>query len=124
MTASTTIYVEERQDAIVLSGSAVRFTPDPDLMKSLVAQMMPPAGPDRGNAPSAAPAGKAKTVWVKDDKMGIKPVRITTGIDNGTNIEVLSGLNAGDEVITGMNDGSKKSETTKTDNGPPGPFPF
>jgi macrolide-specific efflux system membrane fusion protein len=66
---------------------------------------------------------KTKTVWLKDDKMGIRPNRIKIGIDNGTNVEVLSGLKEGDEVVISTGDTEAKSTAKKTDNGPPG-FPF
>lgn len=147
MTASATIYVEEKADALILSGKAVRFTPDKEYMAKMFAKMKP-GGPPSGmpaGAPSAMtgapsmpagqtgmpPAGmafgggntdpKTKTIWVKDDKMGIRPNIIKIGIDNGSNVEVLSGLNAGDEVI--VSTGDAKTTTTRANNGPPG-FPF
>jgi multidrug efflux pump subunit AcrA (membrane-fusion protein) len=55
--------------------------------------------------------------------MGIRPNRIKIGIDNGTNVEVLSGLKEGDEVVISTGDKDVKSTAKKTDNGPPG-FPF
>jgi hypothetical protein len=40
-------------------------------------------------------------------------------------VEVLTGLNEGDEVIISMTDASVKAKTTSTNNGGPGgPFPF
>jgi multidrug efflux pump subunit AcrA (membrane-fusion protein) len=88
-----------------------------------------------GQAMPAMPAGgmfpggmtndpKTKTVWVKDPKMTLRPARIKVGIDNGTNVEVISGLNEGDEVIISMGTGKAATTTKKTDNGPRGPFPF
>jgi multidrug efflux pump subunit AcrA (membrane-fusion protein) len=66
---------------------------------------------------------KTKTVWLKDEKMGIRPNMIKIGIDNGTSIEILSGLKEGDEVVISSGDEEVKSSAKKTDNGPPG-FPF
>jgi HlyD family secretion protein len=65
---------------------------------------------------------KTKTVWVKDDKMGIRPSIIKIGIDNGTSVEVISGLNEGDEVVISSGDNTTAA-AKKTNNGPPG-FPF
>jgi HlyD family secretion protein len=151
MTASATIYVEEKTNTLLLSGKAVRFTPDQAYMMKMFAKMkassaMPkmPSGAPAGSAemPQNIPAGqssqgmpsaaamaamnsdpKTKTVWLKDDKMGIRPNRIKIGIDNGTNVEVLSGLKEGDEVVISSGDNEAKSTAKKTDNGPPG-FPF
>src|ERR1035437_10188964 len=151
MTASATIYVEEKTNTLLLSGKAVRFTPDQAYMMKMFSKMrasgsMPkmPAGAMAGTSgmPQNIPAGqslkgmpsaaamaamnsdpKTKTVWLKDDKMGIRPSRIKIGIDNGTSVELLSGLKEGDEVVISSGGSEAKSTTKKTDNGPPG-FPF
>jgi HlyD family secretion protein len=66
-----------------------------------------------------------KRVWVKNDKGGIHPVPVKTGIDNGTNVEILSGLKEGDEVVMSMTGGSQKTVATTSQPGRPrGPFPF
>jgi len=56
--------------------------------------------------------------------MGIRAAIIKTGIDNGSNVEVLSGLKEGEEVIISMNTSATKATAARTDNGPRGPFPF
>jgi multidrug efflux pump subunit AcrA (membrane-fusion protein) len=35
-------------------------------------------------------------VWVTDDKEGIRPVMVKLGIENGSKVEIASGLNEGD----------------------------
>ena len=154
MTASSTIYVEEKQGTLTLSGKAVRFTPDAEYLKKMFLAMqksgkMPkmPAGAasGMGSMPSGLPAGqmaqgfpsagmgmpgmksdpKTKTVWVKDEKMILRPNIIKIGVDNGSIVEVISGLKEGDEVIVSMDSSSDKSAAAKTtDRGPGGPFPF
>jgi len=154
MTASSTIYVEERQGVLTLSGKAVRFTPDMEYLKKMFTAMqksgkMPkmPSGAaaGTGSIPSGMPTGqmtqglplagmsmpgvkqdpKTKTVWLKDGKMGLRPGMIKIGVDNGSTVEVISGLKEGDEVIVSMDSSSDKSTTSKaTDRGPGGPFPF
>jgi HlyD family secretion protein len=152
MTASATIYVEEKTNTLLLSGKAVRFTPDKAYLMKMFEKMqasgsmpkMPagaptgtggqpqnmPAGQTMQGMPSAAmtPGGmnidpKTKTVWLKDEKMGIRPEMVKIGIDNGTSIEILSGLKEGDDVVISTGDKDVKSTAKKTDNGPPG-FPF
>lgn len=141
MTASTTIFVEEKENATVLSAKALRFTPDQNwLMKMAGSRKDIPSGQAQGmpgaagnNGPVNAPGMKSpaqqgsernKTVWVKDEKGLIRPVMITTGIENGSTVEVVSGLNSGDEVVIAMNTGEKKNGSAKTEGGPRGPFPF
>lgn len=153
MTASATIYVEEKVNTLVLSGKAVRFTPDKAFLmkmfeKAQASGSMPkiPAGAPAGtgglpqNIPSGQTMGgmpssglafgtmnsdpKTKSVWVKDDKMGIRPNTVKIGIDNGSSVEILSGLKEGDEVVTSIGDTDIKTTAKKTNDGPPGGFPF
>jgi HlyD family secretion protein len=151
MTASATIYVEEKENTLVLSGKAIRFTPDKEYLAKMFSKMkaggpqgMPagaptgaPAGfagtPQAGQAMGTPPAGMfpgapstdpgTKTVWIKDDKMGIHPNMIKIGIDNGSNVEIISGLKEGDEVVISVGTNGAKAAEKKTNNGPPG-FPF
>ncbi len=163
MTASATIYVEEKDSVLMLSGKAMRFVPDMAYMKTQMnkrmkemsgksnRQGMPsgtaisgtmaangnqnPAIRSNGSGtfpqmPSGGFTGSmpdgSKMVWVKDGKGGIRPSRITTGIDNGTFVEVKSGLKDGDEVVVSMTGGTsdKSSGSAATQNRPRGPFPF
>jgi HlyD family secretion protein len=152
MTASATIYVEEKANTLTLSGKAVRFTPSTEYLKKMFANMqksgaipkMPAGAPSgtgnmtanmsAGQIPQGLPAAgmafpgnnndpKTKTVWVKDEKMGLRPGIVKIGIDNGNNVEILSGLNEGDEVIISMNTSGIKATAKNTNDGPPG-FPF
>jgi HlyD family secretion protein len=128
MTASATIFIDEKENTLILSGKALRFTPNQAYMQKMFAKMaVPPAGGSPAGMP-LPPAGivkeAGKMVWVKNSQGGIRPNPIKTGIDNGTNIEVVSGLKEGDEVIISMSGGSASGSTKKTENGPPGPFPF
>lgn len=153
MTASATIYVEEKENTLVLLGKAIRFIPDPEYLKDLIARMKPaeitatnPKGIDiltkesdqlaieaekvnglgkDGMRPAiSAPPKGIKTVWIMRGNDSIRPVNVKTGIDNGSNVEILSGLNEGEEVVISMNDGSAGNAAVKKGSGPSGPFPF
>lgn len=106
MTAQTSIYVLEKKELLVVPSKALRFTPDEKLMMSYMkSQPRPeiPAGADKMGMP---PVDKnqpyvSKMVWVKRDSMLI-PVPVTTGLDDDINIEIVDGLQMGDEVILSM----------------------
>lgn len=150
MTASTIIFIEEKQNTLILAGKAMRFTPDEDyLMKMMAERGGPPQG--RGTA-QAAPSGMqvsgqhniqgsipagisepgllpepeagVKTVWLRDDANRIRPAPVTVGIENDSNVEILAGLNEGDEVIISMTGGSEKSSSDTRNEGPRRPFPM
>jgi HlyD family secretion protein len=149
MTASATIYIEEKDNTLIVPGKALRFTPDLEYLRKTMeansgkegsknmeqnmASGQTPSG-QGGTRPALQPGTPSagsfvpdeeglKTVWVRDEKAGLKPVRVTVGIENGSNFEILSGLNEGDEIVTGMTGKSTKSASRPT-NGPRGPFPF
>jgi HlyD family secretion protein len=67
--------------------------------------LVPENDAKKGNVQAATPADKSKkeelqgVFVVKDGKAGFKEVK--TGITGTTDIEVLSGLNEGEEIITG-----------------------
>lgn len=127
MTASATIFIEEKLNTLVLSGKAVRFTPDSEYlmkmmreaMKNSPVEGMPEGMPQPGTFPEL-PEG-VRTVWVKNADNSLKPVMIHLGIQNGSSVEVLSGLNEGDEVVVAMSDPLKKSAANRA-GGPPMPF--
>jgi HlyD family secretion protein len=152
MTASATIYVEKKDDAITLSGKAIRFTPDEEYLQKMMAEFMKnsdfptdaqaniPAGFEPGQMPdmSSMPAGmtatgtfpgsaetdpKVKTVWLKTEDGNIRPAIVNLGIENGSKVEIATGLKEGDEVVISMS-GGKKKETASRNMGPGGPMPF
>lgn len=159
MTASAIIYVDEKENTLILSGKALRFTPSAAYMQKMFSKTAvgdrykqkataSPAGQnttqseagqtESGSKIQSAPTTQeefkagggftptdgSKIVWMKNENGDIHPNRITTGIDNGINVEVLSGLKEGDEVVISMSgDGSAKTKTRQSQ-GPRGPFPF
>ena len=135
MTASAVIYIEEKDNTLILPGKAIRFAPNaeyllkmnnpdhssvagrntamagvPDKGKEVYASVVGTNGESSGSAGPDQYKGESKqsinNVWLKDEIGRIKSVPIKTGINNGFNIEVLSGLKEGDEVIISMDDGS------------------
>lgn len=129
MTASATIYVEEKDNTLIVSGKALRFTPDASYMQQQPGKMMSNSPSDEseqkmalGNSSSSQraqgisrdqAADEMKIVWVRDQKAGLHQVRVKTGIDNGTNTEIVSGLNEGDEVIISMTGGPGKAASVQ-----------
>ncbi|MGB8490929.1 MAG: efflux RND transporter periplasmic adaptor subunit, partial [Bacteroidales bacterium] len=140
MTASATIIVQEKDSALIVSGRALRFRPDQNFLKKMTA-MNPPksegankaqgssqvAGGPRsdfsrgaqsfgnGLLPTAENADLApKAVWIETDSDKIKRVPVNVGIDNGTDVEILSGLKEGDKVVVAMTDSKEKADKQQT----------
>lgn len=123
MTANATFYVTERKDILIVSAKATRFTPDP----ATLAAYMPPMGGDGVQAAEPpVPMGEGvmptqesgndsiHTVWIKESNGGIHPQKVTVGVTDEINYEVVNGLKEGDEVITTMTTTGAQTQKGKT----------
>lgn len=94
MTANVSLIVEERQGVVVVPNSAFRFKPvDPSANSS---QPGPPMMGKQTIAEVKTPA-----VYMMDKKIPVR-VEVKRGISDGQNTEIISGVNEGDDVITGI----------------------
>ncbi|MFN8240330.1 MAG: efflux RND transporter periplasmic adaptor subunit [Bacteroidales bacterium] len=90
MTASSIIYVDEKDEALFVMSKAFMFRPDTALIGEITF-------PDQAE-PNQLP-GKSRIIWIRDEKSGLQPRRVKTGIDNGLVVEILSGLSEGENVV-------------------------
>jgi HlyD family secretion protein len=91
MTANATIVTARRDDVIRVPMEALRFSPRRNGARNASAQ---------GGGSDAERSRRNRRIWVEDGS-GIKPVKVTAGLDDGTNVELLSGdLKPGDLVVT------------------------
>lgn len=109
MTAETEIFVQEKKDILIVPSKALRFSPDQKLLSSYMSNQPQSEMPKIEN-------NQAKTknvVWVKKDSV-IQPVQVQTGMDDDINVEIISGLNPGDEVIIDMKETGKVKATASS----------
>lgn len=103
MTASTTIFVNEKVDIPVVPGKALRFTPDPqvysDYLKSLPAEVSRTMPADALKSEAADPKGNY--IWTRNGEI-LRRSEVKIGENDGINYELLSGLNQGDEIVLSM----------------------
>lgn len=142
MTASITDYVEEASDVLLLPGKAIRFQPDREMLGNYMNSLpedQRPSPPSQGKQhmqnsgdkqerPSGPPPGEEteenlQMVWVKEGN-SIRPVHVETGINDGSNVEILAGLSEGDLVVTAMEEitGKKIKEDSDKDEQQSSPF--
>ncbi len=123
MTANIFIFTKEIDSALLITARALKFKPDASMAKQF--KIIPdsvgerevqkiaahkaagPLAPPRhrqdstGREIDSAPrAGTPAFVWVKEGD-SIVEVKITTGLNNDTQVQVLSGLGPDNEVING-----------------------
>ena len=119
MTANVSIVLAKRGMALGVPNSALRFKPESETAAVSPGQSAGPPGEGRrgeggGGRRSGGGSGKrdasspARTVYVidapgtKSKTATLKAMTLTTGITDGTRTEVLSGLEEGLEVVTGI----------------------
>ncbi len=113
LTANVKFILEKKEHVLTVSNAALRYIPDYDLVPEEYKSEVPtPNQPGAASQPRAGGkagkggkggkgAGLERTVWVFANG-GIRPVKITTGLNDGINSEILSGdLKEGDLVVTG-----------------------
>ena len=111
LTATITIYTLEEEDVLSVPTKALRFRPDPEILKGL------------GITISGEPArsDSTKTVWVKRGD-SISPIQVIPGNTSGDRTGINGNLQEGDEVVTGlMAESPKKQENVERSPFAPGP---
>lgn len=93
LTANVNIYTLEETGVLTIPVKALRFTPDSEIMKQIKDITI------NGNQENQT--GPSKSVWVKNGNQ-ISPKTINPGTSDGINIQILSGLTEGEEVVTGV----------------------
>jgi HlyD family secretion protein len=124
MTAYVNVPVAAANNVVKVPNGALRYTPDltADQLAAAYAKngITAGAGKGRKSGQQAQASGQnpqtLAVIWKMDTDKEVEPVQIKLGITDHTTTEVaqvLNGtLNAGDQVITGMNGPSQKASGT------------
>lgn len=122
MTAYVNIPVATANDVVKVPNGALRYTPDltADELAAAYAKsgITAPAGKGKkaGQQASGQNPATMAVIWKMDADKQLEPVQIKLGITDHTTTEVaqvvIGALNAGDQVITGLNGPSPKAAGT------------
>lgn len=139
MTANVSIVIAERDDALKIPNSALRFRPpDTAVVEETASPTNEVASADSSNAQGERPGGRRgrgggmrghngepsmfRTVYVlpadapavADGDTPLRTVKVHLGISDGFSTEIVSGLKEGDRVVTGL--AFPASQASGTDN--------
>lgn len=130
MTASINIYSEEDSNAVLIPSRALSFKPDSVLLKKYTiirAERNAGAVHSQVKEKNTVPAdsmvteekevNKKSYVWIKRGDTLIQKM-IITGLNDDTNVKVISGLSPEDEVITSAAAGSAEVKADVTQSSP------
>ena len=111
LTANVTINTLDEQNVLSVPTKALRFTPDPEVLKEIGISVV-------GQAEAT---DTTRIVWVKNGS-SISPKVVTTNHTSGDRTGISSGLSDGEEVVTGLTaETVKKATTTERSPFAPGP---
>ena len=112
LTANVTINTLEEKDVLAVPTKALRFNPDPEVLKEIGITV---------NGSAAASDEESRIVWVKNGN-AISPKSVTTEHTSGDKTGVSEGLSDGEVVVTGLTaELPKKAETAERSPFAPGP---
>ena len=100
LTANVTIYTMELKDVLAVPSKALRFTPNDAML-------------NEGETITDVEA--AHKLWVKQGP-SIKALAVETGMTNGTLTQILSGAQAGTEVLTDVQTGGEPEQEEQASN--------
>lgn len=111
LTATITIYTHEEDGVLSVPTKALRFNPDPDLLKSI--------GITIGDA--IRQSDSTRILWVRQGST-IIPKEVMTGSTSGDKTAIIRGIEDGEEVVTGLTaQAPQKQETVERSPFAPGP---
>ncbi len=122
LTANVTIYTQEERNTLYLPLKCMRFMPEPPQGAHGLVDMAPEAPADTVRSGNE----NSRMVWVMKEDGSLEPRNIETGMDNGVNIVIKSGLTEGEKVATGYIQSTATSSVTPSNDenpfmpGPPG----
>ncbi|SHJ37388.1 efflux RND transporter periplasmic adaptor subunit [Pseudozobellia thermophila] len=98
LTATISIYTLELKDVLTTEAKAINFKPTPPLLMAYNEQENISAEPPKGGGPM--PDGdEATKVWVLESNGAIVPKEVTLGASDGVNVQLLSGVEEGDQLV-------------------------
>ncbi len=111
MTATVSVVIASKKDALRLPNTALRFRPDgfEEAPRPAATGSAAATGPrmDGGKTKAGGPRapGRSGLVFVLDDEGTPVPTKVRLGLSDGRYIEILDGLAEGARVITGTDSG-------------------
>lgn len=119
MTATVNITTAQRIGALLVPASAISFTSTAlqagEVSRSAITALTGGAATGTGSTSTATTGSSRVVLTLNNGKL--TPVLIKTGLNSGQFIEVLSGLQEGDQVVVSQTGGNTTTTTTTTRTG-------
>ena len=115
LTATITIFTQELKDIDTVPASAIAFSPDTETLQKYYQQNQITA-----KIPEIKTGkGKEKYIWIKNNDGSLSQKQITVGINDGINIQVVSGLSGSEQIVTSLDEQTEAVASSSEDESSP-----
>ena len=98
LTATITIFTQELKDIDTVPASAIAFSPDTETLQKYYQQNQ-----IKAKIPEIKTGkNKEKYIWIKNNDGSLSQKQITVGINDGINIQVVSGLSGNEQIVSSL----------------------
>ncbi len=115
LTATITIFTQELKDIDTVPASAIAFSPDTETLQKYYQQNQITA-----KIPEIKTGkNKEKYIWIKNNDGSLSQKLITVGINDGINIQVISGLSGNEQIVTSLEEQTEAVASSSEDGSSP-----
>lgn len=115
LTATITIFTQELKDIDTVPASAIAFSPDTETLQKYYQQNQITA-----KIPEIKTGkNKEKYIWIKNNDGSLSQKQITIGINDGINIQVVSGLTGSEQIVTSLEEQTEPVAKSESDGSSP-----
>ncbi|WP_312206509.1 efflux RND transporter periplasmic adaptor subunit [Epilithonimonas hominis] len=115
LTATITIFTQELKDIDTVPASAIAFSPDTETLQKYYQQNQ-----IKAKIPEIKTGkGKEKYIWIKNNDGSLSQKQITVGINDGINIQVVSGLTGSEQIVTSLEEQTEPVAKSESDGSSP-----
>lgn len=115
LTATITIFTQELKGTNTVPASAIAFSPDTETLQKYYQQNQITA-----KIPEVKTGkGKEKCIWIKNNDGSLSQKQITIGINDGINIQVVSGLSGNEQIVTSLDEQTEPVAKSESDESSP-----
>ena len=115
LTATITIFTQELKGTNTVPASAIAFSPDTETLQKYYQQNQITA-----KIPEIKTGkNKEKYIWIKNNDGSLSQKQITIGINDGINIQVVSGLSGSEQIVTSLEEQTEAVASSSEDESSP-----
>ena len=115
LTATITIFTQELKGTNTVPASAIAFSPDTETLQKYYQQNQITA-----KIPEVKTGkNKEKYIWIKNNDGSLSQKQITIGINDGINIQVVSGLSGNEQIVSSLEEQTEAVASSSEDESSP-----